>query len=207
MNKSNTLWIRIYLILAALGCVVMAKSAENPYLEQMRKQSEASMTAFDEVDYFVNQGKDDSKVSKLAIGLEPYGTISWQGINGESDLGAGVSLVAGVTKNLSIVVFAEGDSVQGGNFFDDIARSGAGLRYTAWLGSRISLDGGVAGAYDIHNENFFLRLPLGASAFVIKEKNYDLGIRLQYAFDISGDGPNGSSTGRAFAGPVFNLRF
>lgn len=143
----------------------------------------------------------------IAIGLEPYGTIGWTGIDGESELGAGVGSTFGITKNLSLTAFAEGDSLDNPRFFDQIARAGAGLRYTAWLGTKVSLDGGIQGAYDIHSDSVFIRLPLGANAYAIKEKNYDLGLRLQYAFDISGDGPNGASTGRAFAGPVFNLRF
>lgn len=145
--------------------------------------------------------------SKLTVGLEPYGTMSWTGLNGESDLGAGLGATVGITKNLSLTAFAEGDSLDNPNFLDQIARAGAGLRYTAWLGTRVSLDAGVQGAYDIQHENVFLRLPLGANLYAIKKPNYDLGIRLQYAFDISGSGPNGTSTGRAFAGPVFNLRF
>jgi hypothetical protein len=147
------------------------------------------------------------KETKFAVGLEPYGTVSWTGLDGESDLGAGLAATVGITKNLTLTAFAEGDSTDNPNFFDQIARAGAGLRYTAWLGSRVSLDAGVQGAYDIQYEHVFIRLPLGANLYAIKEPNYDLGIRVQYAFDISGSGPNGTSTGRAFAGPVFNLRF
>lgn len=142
-----------------------------------------------------------------AVTLEPYGTISWTGLEGEADLGAGVNLTLGITKNLSIVTFAEGDSTQDPSFFDQIDRAGAGLRYTAWLGSRVSLDAGVAGAWDIQNSDFFLRLPLGANLYAVKTKNLSLGLRAQYAFDISGDGPNGTATGRAFIGPTASFRF
>ena len=143
----------------------------------------------------------------LSVCLEPYGTISWTGLDGEADLGAGVNAVIGITKGLSVVAFAEGDSLDDPNFIDQIDRAGAGLRYTIELNKRLTLDAGVAGAWDIQNSAFFIRLPLGATAYAIKEKNYDVGLRLQYAFDISGNGPNGTSAGRAFAGPVFNLRF
>lgn len=142
-----------------------------------------------------------------SVGLEPYGTMAWTGLEGESDLGAGVSAVIGISKGLSIVAFAEGDSLDDPNFFDQIDRAGAGLRYTIELNKRLTLDAGVAGAWDIQNSSFFLRLPLGATAYAIKEKNYDVGLRVQYAFDISGSGPNGTSTGRAFVGPVCNFRF
>lgn len=143
----------------------------------------------------------------LAIGLEPYGSMSWRALDGKPDLGAGLGLNVPITKNLSLTVFGEGDSTKDPSFIDQIDRAGAGVRYTAWLGSRVSLDGGIQGAYDIQNSSVFLRLPLGASAYAIKKENFDLGLRLQYAFDISGSGPNGTSTGRAFVGPVFNLKF
>lgn len=139
----------------------------------------------------------------LTPGFEPYGIVSWTGINGHPDLGAGANLTLGLTKNLTLVTFGESDNVTGG-FVD---RFGAGLRYTATLGSRVSLDGGVAGAYDLEGEHFFLRLPLGANLYAYKSANADVGLRVQYAFDISGNGKNGAATGRLFAGPVVNLRF
>lgn len=143
----------------------------------------------------------------LAVGLEPYGTINWRGVNGEADLGAGLGATLGITKNLSITAFAEGDSTQDPNFFDQIDRAGAGLRYTIPLGTRVTLDAGAAGAYDIHNENFFLRLPLGASLYVIKEKSFSAGVRIQYAFDISGNGKNGTANAIGSAGPFLTLSF
>ena len=94
-----------------------------------------------------------------ALTLEPYGTISWAGINGEAELGAGANLSLAITKNLSVVSFAEADNTDG--LF--VERLGAGLRYTAWLGTKVSLDGGVAGGYDLVDPHFFLRLPLGAN--------------------------------------------
>lgn len=139
----------------------------------------------------------------LAPGFEPYGSVSWTGINGAAELGAGANLTLGITKNLTLVSFGEADNTTGG-FVD---RFGAGLRYTAQLGTRVSLDAGAAGAYDMENEHFFLRLPLGANLYAYKSKSADVGLRVQYAFDISGDGPNGSATGRLFAGPVVNFRF
>jgi hypothetical protein len=142
-----------------------------------------------------------------SVGLEPYGTINWRGLNGEADLGAGVNLSLEISKGLSLVAFAEGDSTKDPNFFDQIDRAGAGLRYTVWLGKRASLDGGVAGAYDIANENFFLRLPLGASLYAIKTEKLSAGLRAQYAFDISGNGKTGTASGIASVGPFVDFSF
>lgn len=139
----------------------------------------------------------------LQLGAEPYGLISWTGLNGEAELGAGLNLTATITKNLSLVSFAEADDVD--NLF--IERAGLGLRYTAWLGKKASLDAGVAGAYDLEHANFFLRLPLGANLYAWKSKNADLGLRAQYAFDLDGNGKTGTATGRFFAGPFFNYRW
>jgi hypothetical protein len=139
----------------------------------------------------------------LDIGLEPYAIHSWTGLNGAAETGAGANLVLGITKNLSVVGFGESDNTDGA-FVD---RFGAGLRYTANLGTKFSLDAGAAGAYDLDGERFFLRLPLGANLYALKTKNADVGLRVQYAFDIGGDGKNGSATGRLVAGPVINLRF
>lgn len=145
----------------------------------------------------------DNPTPQTAIALEPYGIISWTGLNGSSELGAGASLNFGITKNLSIVGFGEADDTQ--NTFID--RAGIGLRYTAWLGKSVSLDAGGAGAYDFERENFFLRLPLGANFYILKGQNVDLSIRGQYAFDLDGNGKTGTATGRAFLGPVFNAKF
>lgn len=144
-----------------------------------------------------------SKAAEFSPGLEPYGILSWTGLNGEAELGAGANLTFGLTKNLALVGFGEADNTEQ-TFVD---RFGLGLRYTAQLGTRVSLDAGVAGAYDLERETFFLRLPLGANFYAYKSKTADVGLRVQYAFDISGDGPNGAATGRLFAGPVVNLRF
>jgi hypothetical protein len=141
------------------------------------------------------------------IGLEPYGTLSWTGLEGEADLGAGLAATLGITKNLSIVAFAEGDTTSDPNFFDQIDRAGAGLRYTAPLGKHFSLDAGVAGAWNIENSAFFLRLPLGANLYAVRTKDVTLGLRAQYAFDISGSGANGTAAGRAFVGPVLTYSF
>lgn len=200
---------RIITIIATLFlCLGMANGAENDCLKQMREQSaKATVQPSTDFDFGKADGKIDEKAGTLAVGLEPYGTISWTGLEGSPELGAGLGATVGITKDLSITAFAEGDSLDDPNFFDQIDRAGAGLRYTAWLGSKVSLDGGVEGAWDIQNSVFFLRLPLGANLYALKTKNVDLGLRAQYAFDISGHGPNGTATGRAFAGPVLNLRF
>ena len=138
-----------------------------------------------------------------ALGLEPYGLISWTGLNGAAELGAGANLTLAITKNLTLVSFAEADDTKG----TLVERFGGGLRYTAWLGSKVSLDAGVAGAYDLTKDNFFLRLPLGATFYAVKTKQIDLALRVAYAFDLDGDGKHGTATGRGFAGPVFNYRF
>lgn len=147
--------------------------------------------------------REASAADGLAIGLEPYAIRSWTGINGAAETGAGANLTLGITRNLSVVGFGESDNTDG----DLVDRFGAGLRYTAAIGKNVSLDAGAAGAYDLDGERFFLRLPLGANLYALKTKNADLGLRVQYAFDIGGDGKNGSATGRLFAGPVINLRF
>lgn len=139
----------------------------------------------------------------LAPGFEPYGIVSWTGINGASDLGAGANVTFALNKNLSLVTFGESDNLNGGL----VDRFGGGLRYTATLGKSVSLDAGVGGAYDFEGQNFFLRLPLGANFYALKSANVDAGLRVQYAFDLDGDGKNGTATGRLFAGPVLNVRF
>ncbi len=151
-----------------------------------------------------SDGKVDERSSPaLRLGLEPYGTISWTGLEGAAELGAGANLTLGLTKNLALVGFGESDNTTGG-FID---RFGGGLRYTAALGPRVSLDGGVAGGWDMDRDTFFLRLPLGISFYAIKTANADLGLRLQYAFDLDGDGKQGTATGRGFFGPIANFKF
>ena len=155
-------------------------------------------------DHGVISGKEDSANSPTAISLEPYMLINWTGINGKSDIGSGFNAVFGLSPNLSIVGFAEANDSK------DVLveRFGAGLRYTAYLNQRLSLDGGVAGAYDLERDHVFLRLPLGGNFYIVKKNNFDLGARLQYAFDISGSGKRGQGTadGSAFLGLVLNVR-
>lgn len=139
----------------------------------------------------------------LTIGAEPYGMISWTGVNGQAEQGAGLAIPVAITKNLAIVGFGEADNVTE-TFVD---RFGVGLRYTAQLGSRVSLDGGVGGGYDLEDPHFFLRLPVGATLYAYKGKSAELGFRVQYAFDISGDLHDGRAIGRLFYGLVGNYRF
>lgn len=150
---------------------------------------------------------NESKPLGLELSAEPYGVISWTGINGKPELGAGIAPTLAIGRNLTIVGFGEGDHEEG----ILVERLGAGLRYTAYLGKRVSLDGGVAGAYDLENPHFFLRLPLGSNLTFLRSKNVDLSIRAQYAFDISGQKSgklrDGTATGRLFIGPVFGLKF
>ena len=165
----------------------------------------------------------------LEVALEPYGTMSWTGINGDSEIGAGAAIVFPVgPRGLSLVAFGEGDHEDGRL----VERLGAGLRYTAYLGKYVSLDGGIAGAYNLEDPHLFLRLPLGANFTVVRSKNLDVSFRVQYAFDISGNETSGSrnrsskgcddkeakaekssnfndgvATGRLFIGPVATLKF
>lgn len=150
----------------------------------------------------------DEKPVGIEASLEPYGTLSWVGINGRSELGAGVSLVFPLSpQGLSLVSFGEGDH-EAGRF---IERLGAGLRYTAYLGKYVSFDGGFMGSYDLENPHLFIRLPMGANFNIIRTKNIDVYVRTQYAFDIGGNKTHGlregTSTGRFFLGPVASLKF
>jgi hypothetical protein len=144
-----------------------------------------------------------SAAPTLTLGLEPYASISWTGLDGESEIGGGVNGVVGITKNLSVVGFAEADDLDN----TLVERFGAGLRYTAWLGSNVSLDAGGSVGHDLFNDVTFIRLPLGANLYAIKTKNANLGLRVSYAFDISGGTKHGVATGRGFAGVVAGLSF
>jgi hypothetical protein len=171
----------------------------------------------------------------IEASLEPYGTVAWAGLNGQSDLGAGAAVVLPLGfRGLSLVGFGEGDNKEGLL----VERLGAGLRYTAYIGKVISLDGGVAGGYDLEDPHLFIRLPLGANFTFIRTKNLDVSLRVQYAFDVSGghgssgrqrsggvseldgscndnpkpaaistSGNERSAIGRLFAGPVVNFKF
>lgn len=135
--------------------------------------------------------------------VQPYGMISWTGINGEAELGAGLDASWAITKNLSVMGYGEADNTYG----TLVERFGGGLRYSAYLGKHFSLDGGIAPSYDIDGDRFFARLPIGAELYLVRGKNVDLSLRLQYAFDVSGNGPNGSSKGRALFGPRLGFKF
>lgn len=168
----------------------------------------------------------------LELSAEPYGMVSWTRIAGEAELGAGINTTLAIGRGLTLVAFGEGDHEEGLL----VERLGAGLRYTAYLGKYVSLDGGVAGAYDLEDPHFFIRLPLGANFTFVRTKNIDFSLRAQYAFDISGNrssrgssrsgwkdsdckpkhtssgggsGPSndGVATGRLFVGPVLSLKF
>lgn len=145
----------------------------------------------------------EAEPTKTAIGLEPYGIISWTGLNGSSELGAGANLTFGITKNLTLVGFGEADNVHD----EFIERFGGGLRYTAWLGKRVSLDATVAGGYDVTDPHFFVRLQPGVNFHIYQSDSVDLGVRGAYGFDIDGNGKDGTATGRGFFGPVLNAKF
>lgn len=139
----------------------------------------------------------------LTLGLEPYALISWTGLDGEADIGGGVNGVVGITKSISAVGFMEADDMDG----TLVERFGAGLRYTAWLGKNVSLDAGGGVGHDLTLDNTFIRLPLGVNLYAIKTDSAALGLRVSYAFDISGGTQNGTATGRGFAGIVGSLYF
>lgn len=123
--------------------------------------------------------------------LEPYGTVSWTGLDGKAEIGAGVAGVINIYQTgLSLVAFGEGDHEKGLL----VERLGGGLRYNAYLGKYLSLDAGVSGGYDLEDPHFFLRLPLGANITFYRSKNVDASIRAQYAFDISSDTPSRSTS-------------
>lgn len=144
--------------------------------------------------------------------LEPYGTVSWTGVDGRARLGAGANVVAHITKGFSLWGFGESDNTQ----HSTIDRAGLGLRYEGNIGKRVKGDAGVAFGYDIegvstsrgNTDQFaFLRLPIGLTVSVLQSKNFDAGLRVAYAFDISGNGKTGTATGRAFLGPVATIKW
>lgn len=139
----------------------------------------------------------------LTLGLEPYMSISWTGLDGAADIGGGANGVVGITKNLSAVGFVEADDLDA----TLVERFGGGLRYTAWLGHNVSLDAGGGVGHDLINDNTFIRLPLGANLYAVRTDNAALGFRLQYAFDISGGAKQGTATGRGFAGIIGSVSF
>lgn len=139
----------------------------------------------------------------LAIGIEPYGTVSWLGLDGKARTGAGVTETVGITKGLSLTLSEEADNTA----HSSIDRGVLGVRYTVPLGARVSLDAGIGLGYDFESRAAFARIPFGGTFYAVKKANFDLGVRAQYALDVSGSAKRGTSDGRAFVGPVFNLRF
>lgn len=149
--------------------------------------------------------RGDAKAESYYVkfGLEPYGTLAWQGVDGKARTGAGLNLVVPVAKGFAFVPFGESDNTQ----HSTIDRAGAGVRYIAPITGRLSLDAGLGGAYDFENQAFFARIPFGANFYAVKTDNVELGARLAYGFDISGSGKRGTADGRGFAGIVANFRF
>jgi hypothetical protein len=135
--------------------------------------------------------------------LEPYGMIGWQGLNGEARLGAGANIVTHITRGLSLWGFGESENTA----HSVIDRAGLGLRFEGSFGPHIRGDAGVAGAYDLEHEKVFVRLPVGLTFLLLKSKSFEGGLRLAYAFDISGAGENGTAHGRAFIGPTGTIKW
>ncbi len=139
----------------------------------------------------------------LELSLEPYAALSWQGLNGHSQWGAGISPALALTKNLSLVGYFESDNVNQ-EFVDRVS---GGLRYTAYLGKVLSLDAGVGLGYATELDQSFIRLPLGANINILRSGNADIYLRGEYVFDVDGNGKEGRATGRVFLGPVLSLKF
>lgn len=134
---------------------------------------------------------------------EPYAALSWQGLNGHSQWGAGISPTLALSKNLALVGYFESDN----KTQELVDRVAGGLRYTAYLGKVMSLDAGVAIGYATELDNSFIRLPLGANINLVRSDNVDICIRGQYIFDVDGDGKEGRATGRVFLGPLISFKF
>lgn len=152
-----------------------------------------------------NQIPSPDKTTFLANAtLEPYVTLGWEGVNGQGRGGAGANLVFDLTRGLSLWGFAESDNTAH-SVFD---RGGAGLRYTARLNKQLSLDAGIAGGFDFEREHIFARLPLGTTITLLRSKNLDAGLRVAYAFDITGgNAQHSNADGRLFAGPVATIKW
>lgn len=144
-----------------------------------------------------------ASVGAAEFTAEPYAALSWQGLNGHSKWGVGISPTLALTKNLSLVGYFESDN----KTQELVDRVAGGVRYTAYLGKVLSLDAGVALGYATELDNSFIRLPLGANINLARSGNLDLYIRGQYIFDVDGDGKEGRATGRVFLGPVLSFKF
>jgi len=181
-------------ILVILPAVLALSLAQTPV--------KAGDTLKDENGASIVGSEKTSAVSISDPSVSPYVTMSWPGMD-KPAYGVGTDINFNLTKNLGLAFFGESDDP--GHAVID--RAGAGLRYTAYAGSRLSLDGGIQGCYDIEGSHGFVRLPLGVSFNLMKSKSADLSIRAVWAFDISGDGKHGTATGRASIGPTFTFKF
>jgi hypothetical protein len=139
----------------------------------------------------------------IELGLEPYGTVAWTGLDGQAVTGAGATLSAAITRGFSLTLSGESDNAQ----HSLVDRGVLGLRYSAAFGKRVTGDLGLGLGYDFERRGAFARIPIGLNFYAVKTKNADLGLRVAYALDVSGSAKRGTSDGRAFAGPVFNFRF
>lgn len=203
-NQTNTkIMIKKIITLTAVAALALPVLAAETNKVATPEPNKASQKYEKRVDAKEKATAKSTAISIADATLEPYGTVSWTGLDGKAVLGAGANVAFSLNKNLALVGFGESDNTQ----HSTIDRAGIGLRYTAYAGTRLSLDGGVAGAYDCEGNSAFLRLPLGATVHLAKTEYFDLGIRAGYAFDISGNGKHGSADGRAFIGPVLTYKF
>jgi len=133
-----------------------------------------------------------------SISLEPYGTVSWLGLNGKAVTGAGATITTDISKSLALFFSAESDNTQ----HSTADRGVFGIRLESFLTSRVRLDAGAGIGHDFESDNNFLRIPFGLTGYVIDTKSYDIGVRAGYAFDISGGHNTGRADGRAYLGLV-----
>jgi len=135
--------------------------------------------------------------------LEPYGTLSWEGLDGEARLGAGANVLFEVARGFSLWGFGESDNTA----HSVVDRSGLGIRYTGSLGKHVRGDAGVALGYGFETQAVFTRVATGLTLVLAQSKSFELAGRAAYAFDIDGDGKHGTATGRAFLGPTLTLKW
>ena len=183
--------LRTILFLIAAFCIVHILRSAEPDLARVGNAA-------------LHQGDAKATASWISDAtLEPYGTVAWRGIVNKGILGAGANIAFSLNKNLALIGFGESDNTQ----HSTIDRAGIGIRYTAYASKKLSLDGGVNGAYDLEGKFSFIRLPLGVTFHLVHTEYLDIGLRGAYAFDISGNGKHGTADGRAFIGPVATLQF
>lgn len=138
-----------------------------------------------------------------SVSLEPYGTVSWLGLNGKAVTGAGANVVTDISKNLALFLSLESDNTQ----HSTADRGVFGLRLESFLTSRVRLDAGLGLGHDFEADSNFLRIPFGLTGYVIDTESYDIGVRAGYAFDITGGHNRGRADGRAFLGLVGTLKW